>query len=103
MIELKNISKTFKVHRRNAGFKEATKSLFRREYEVVTALNDISFSIAEGEMVGYIGPNGAGKSTLLKIIAGVLNVFQIIADQLHLMKPENEDNVIKIINDLSFE
>lgn len=39
----------------------------------------------------------------LTIIAGVLNVFQIIADQLHLMKPENEDNVIKIINDLSFE
>lgn len=72
MIELKNISKTFKVHRRNAGIKEATKSLFKRKVDIVEALNDISFSIQEGEMVGYIGPNGAGKSSTIKIMGGIL-------------------------------
>lgn len=72
MIELRNISKSFKVHRRNAGLKEATKSLFKREYEVVEALKDISFTIGEGEMVGYIGPNGAGKSSTIKIMGGIL-------------------------------
>jgi len=73
MIELKNISKTFKVARRNAGFKEALKSFFRREYDYVRALKNISFKINDGEMVGYIGPNGAGKSSTIKIMSGILN------------------------------
>ena len=73
MIELRNISKTFKVARRNAGFKEAAKALFNREYEYVRALDDITFSIADGEMVGYIGPNGAGKSSTIKIMSGILS------------------------------
>lgn len=73
MIELKNISKTFKVARRNAGFKEAAKALFNKEYEYIKALDNITFSISEGEMVGYIGPNGAGKSSTIKIMSGILN------------------------------
>ena len=72
MIELKNINKTFKVAKRNAGFKEAMKSLFKKEYTVVQALNDISFTVKDGEMVGYIGPNGAGKSSTIKIMSGIL-------------------------------
>ena len=72
MIELKNISKTYKVVKREAGLKNATKSFFKREYEEIHALNDISFKINEGEMVGYIGPNGAGKSTTIKIMCGIL-------------------------------
>ena len=72
MIELKNISKTFKVAKRNAGFKEAVRALFHKEYEYINALSDVSFSIQEGEMVGYIGPNGAGKSSTIKIMSGVL-------------------------------
>ena len=52
--------------------KEAVKSLWHREYEVVEALKDISFSIKDGEMVGYIGPNGAGKSSTIKILSGIL-------------------------------
>ncbi len=72
MIELKNICKTFKVARRNAGFKEAFKALFHREYEYVKALDNVSFYISEGEMVGYIGPNGAGKSSTIKIMSGIL-------------------------------
>lgn len=72
MIKVKNITKTFKVHRRDAGMVQATKSLFKRNYDIVKALDNINFSIREGEMVGYIGPNGAGKSTTIKILSGIL-------------------------------
>lgn len=72
MIELKNINKTFKVAKRNAGFSEAVKSLFKKEYTYINALQDVSFTIGDGEMVGYIGPNGAGKSSTIKIMSGIL-------------------------------
>ena len=72
MIVMKNICKTYKVARRNAGFKEAARSFFRRETETVTALDHVSFTIHDGETVGYIGPNGAGKSTTVKILSGIL-------------------------------
>ena len=72
MITLSNINKTFRVAKRQAGFGQAVKALFSREYELIHALNDISFTINDGEMVGYIGPNGAGKSTTIKIMCGIL-------------------------------
>ena len=72
MITLKDINKTFRIAKRQAGFGRAIRALFSREYEYVNALSDISFSIKEGEMVGYIGPNGAGKSTTIKIMCGIL-------------------------------
>lgn len=72
MIELENVTKTYKIHKREAGIKNAVKSFFKREYETITALDNISFKIDEGEMVGYIGPNGAGKSTTIKIMCGIL-------------------------------
>lgn len=72
MIELHNISKTFRVARRNSGFGEAVKALFKREYTEIHALSDVSFCIGDGEMVGYIGPNGAGKSSTIKIMSGIL-------------------------------
>ena len=71
-IEVKQISKNFKVSKRNSGFKEAVKAFFHREYVTVHAVEDISFSIDRGEIVGYIGPNGAGKSTTIKILSGIL-------------------------------
>lgn len=72
MITLKNITKTFRVAKRQAGFSRAVRALFSREYETVFALREVSFSIGDGEMVGYIGPNGAGKSTTIKIMCGIL-------------------------------
>ncbi|WP_423800383.1 ABC transporter ATP-binding protein [Neobacillus sp. SAB-20_R2A] len=72
MIELKGISKSYKVAKRTTGLKQAAKALFVREHSTVEALKDVSFSISQGEIVGYIGPNGAGKSTTIKIMSGIL-------------------------------
>lgn len=72
MIELKNVNKTFRISKRNAGLRQAVKSLFSKEYTYVHALDNVSFSVSSGEMVGYIGPNGAGKSSTIKIMCGVL-------------------------------
>ncbi len=72
MITMDNVCKSYKVAKRNAGFGEACKALFHRDYEEIQALNDVSFTIKDGEMVGYIGPNGAGKSSTIKILSGIL-------------------------------
>lgn len=72
MIHLGHISKTFRVARRRGGMRAALKALVSREYDYIHALDDLSFDIADGEMVGYIGPNGAGKSSTIKVMSGVL-------------------------------
>ena len=72
MITMEHVCKSYKIAKRNAGFGEACKALFHREYETIHALNDVSFTIRDGEMVGYIGPNGAGKSSTIKILSGIL-------------------------------
>ena len=71
-IVVNGISKTFKESKRSSGMKAALKSFFKRNYEYVDAVKDISFSIEKGEIVGYIGPNGAGKSTTIKMLSGIL-------------------------------
>jgi ABC-2 type transport system ATP-binding protein len=60
------------VARRGKGTIAALESLFRREYTEVRALDGVSVSVGEGEIVGYIGPNGAGKSTSVKVMSGIL-------------------------------
>nr|WP_305133397.1 ATP-binding cassette domain-containing protein [uncultured Acetatifactor sp.] len=80
MITMEHVCKSYRIAKRNAGFGEACKSFFHRKYEVIQALDDVSFTIDDGEMVGYIGPNGAGKSSTIKILSGILtpdsgNVF----------------------------
>lgn len=72
MITMEHVCRSYKIAKRNAGFGEACRALFHREYEVIHALNDVSFTINDGEMVGYIGPNGAGKSSTIKILSGIL-------------------------------
>lgn len=72
MIQVTNLTKTYQVARRNAGTKEAIRSFFSKKYDSITALDNISFTIPDGEMVGYIGPNGAGKSSTIKILSGIL-------------------------------
>ena len=72
MIELTDICKTFKVAKRTSGFRQAAKALVSRTHEVIRALETVSFTVQDGEMVGYIGPNGAGKSTTIKIMCGIL-------------------------------
>ena len=72
MITVEHITKTYRIARRDAGFLNDCKSFFHREYDEIRALDDISFTIQDGEMVGYIGPNGAGKSSTIKILSGIL-------------------------------
>ncbi|MBQ3583928.1 MAG: ABC transporter ATP-binding protein [Lachnospiraceae bacterium] len=72
MITMENVCKSYKIAKRNAGFGEALRTLFHREYECIKALDGVSFTIQDGEMVGYIGPNGAGKSSTIKILSGIL-------------------------------
>ncbi|KJS22312.1 MAG: sugar ABC transporter ATP-binding protein [Clostridiaceae bacterium BRH_c20a] len=72
MITVKNLSKTFNVNKRQEGMLGAVRSLFWREYISKKAVDDISFNISPGEIVGYIGPNGAGKSTTIKMLTGIL-------------------------------
>lgn len=72
IIEVKNLSKTFKIYKKEPGIGGALKALFSRKYEQKTAVSDVSFSIEEGELIGFIGPNGAGKTTTLKMLSGLL-------------------------------
>ena len=72
MIEVKNLKKQFKMSKKYPGFKGAIKSFFSTEYTIKTAVDNISFNIQDGEVVGYIGANGAGKSTTIKMMTGIL-------------------------------
>ena len=72
MIKLSGITKTYRVRKRETGMKNAVKSFFSHKYEILKALDDVSFTVNDGEMVGYIGPNGAGKSSTVKIMSGIL-------------------------------
>ncbi|MDG4658547.1 ATP-binding cassette domain-containing protein [Ectobacillus antri] len=72
MIEVKNLRKEFVSYSSRSGLKGAFRDLFTRNYKIVPAVNDISFQVKQGEMIGYIGENGAGKSTTIKMLTGIL-------------------------------
>lgn len=72
MIEVEHLSKRFWVSKHHRGVSGVLRNLVTRQGREVRAVDDISFSVAAGEMVGYIGPNGAGKSTTIKMLTGIL-------------------------------
>lgn len=73
MIEVKDLKKYYQSFEKEPGVWGSVKSIWARKYKEVHAVNGISFSIREGELVGFIGPNGAGKTTTLKVLSGLLH------------------------------
>jgi ABC-2 type transport system ATP-binding protein len=72
IIEAHNLTKTYRVYQKRAGFLGAVRGLFHREHKDVHAVEDVSFRIEPGEMVAFLGPNGAGKTTTLKMLSGLI-------------------------------
>jgi len=92
VVEVKNLKKYFRVHKKEPGLIGSVKSLVSRRYEEVKAVDAISFNIEEGELVGFIGPNGAGKTTTLKCLSGLLyptaGFISVLGFLPHQRKPE---------------
>ena len=73
LIEVKNVKKAFKINKREKGLPGMLANMIKPQYEIKNAVEDVSFTIKEGEMTGFIGPNGAGKSTMIKMLSGILH------------------------------
>ena len=71
-ISVRHLSKFYEVHQKEPGFWASLRAFISRKYETVRAVEDVSFEIREGEIVGFLGPNGAGKTTTLKVLSGLL-------------------------------
>lgn len=72
IIEIKHLSKTFKIKEKEKGFKGSLKSIFKPKYKIKKAVNNLSLTVKKGEVIAFIGPNGAGKSTTIKMLTGIL-------------------------------
>ncbi|MFO1498807.1 MAG: ATP-binding cassette domain-containing protein [Verrucomicrobiota bacterium] len=72
VIDVQRLTKAYRTYKKLPGLWGAVRGLFRREHEQVVAANNVSFTVGEGELVGFLGPNGAGKTTTLKMLAGLL-------------------------------
>jgi len=73
VIETRGLTKIYRTYRKESGLRGSIKGLVRRKYDETRAADDVTFSIEEGELVGFLGPNGAGKTTVLKMLSGLLN------------------------------
>ena len=71
-IRVVRLAKSFRTYRKQPGLLGAIRGLIRRDYEPVHAVQEINFTIDQGELVGFVGPNGAGKTTTLKMLAGLI-------------------------------
>ena len=72
IIEVKNLSKKFKIKEKEKGIKGSLKSIIKPKYKTINAVNNINFTVEKGEILAFIGPNGAGKSTTIKMLTGIL-------------------------------
>src|ERR687893_1754999 len=72
-IEARGLTKVYRTYKKESGLRGAIKGLVKRKYDETRAADNVSFSIEEGELVGFLGPNGAGKTTVLKMLSGLLN------------------------------
>ena len=72
IIEVKHLSKTFKIKEKEKGFKGSLKAIFKPKYKIKKAVNNLSLNVEKGEILAFIGPNGAGKSTTIKMLTGIL-------------------------------
>ena len=72
MIEVDKLRKEFKKVEKDKGLLGSIKGLLRPKYEIIAAVDNVSFNVPEGEILGFIGPNGAGKSTVIKMMTGIL-------------------------------
>ena len=97
MIRVENLSKEFKINKKYPGFKGAIKSFFSTEHITKKAVDDISFEINDGEIVGYIGANGAGKSTTIKMMTGILTPTNGIVTVNGIVPYENREKNAKNI------
>ena len=91
------LSKTYRVPEREAGLRAAVGSFFRRRYRDVHAVQDVSFRIGRGEIVGFLGPNGAGKTTTLKMLSGLLHPTDGIAEVLGYTPWERRGDFLRAI------
>jgi ABC-2 type transport system ATP-binding protein len=71
-IEVRNVSKTYRVFRKREGLLASVSGLYRRDYQTIVAVDRVSFEVAAGEIVAFLGPNGAGKTTTLKLLSGLI-------------------------------
>jgi ABC-2 type transport system ATP-binding protein len=97
-IRVQNLSKTYRVPQRQAGTLASLRSLVKRVYSDIPAVQDISFTITAGEMVGFIGPNGAGKTTTLKLLAGLLHPTSGAATVLGFVPWQREPGYLRRIS-----
>ncbi len=97
IIETALLRKVFRTVKRRPGVRGALASLFVREYEEKAAVEDVSFTVEPGEIVGYIGPNGAGKSTTIKMLTGILvptsGMLRVAGVLPHERRMENAENI----------
>lgn len=97
-IRVSQLSKEYKVAVRESGLRAAFRSLYNRQTNIVKAVEDVSFTMEEGEVVGFLGPNGAGKTTTLKMLTGLLHPTSGVAEVSGFTPWKRDKEYLRTIN-----